>query len=128
MKRQDALYVAMSVGMIAFAIGFVYPQLTEQAVAWYYPLERRWAYEVKPTGLAMDFFGRTAQALVAWAVVVAATLAIMPRIKRPLSPRVAGLLSAWAIVLTVLVILYFAWTLYFRHPTAAPIPDWYRPR
>jgi len=128
MKRQEALYVAMCIGMIAFAIGFVYPQLAEQAVAQYYPLEHRWTFEARPTGLAMDFYGRVAQAFVAWALVVGITLAITPRIKRDLSPRVAGLLAAWAITLTVLVILYFAWTLYFRHPTPAPIPDWYRPR
>ncbi len=128
MNRQSALYIATCLGTVAFAIAFVYPQLTEQAVAWYYPLERRWAFETKPTGLAMDFYGRTAQAVVAWALAVVATLAITPRIKRELSPRTAGLLAAWAIAFTVLVIMYYAWTLYFRHPTPAPIPDWYRPR
>ena len=127
MKRQEALYVAMCCGTIAFVIGFVYPQLAEQAVAWYYPLERRWAFEAKATGLAMDFYGRLGQAMVAWAIGVIASLAIARRMKS-LSEKVAGLLAAWAITLTLLVILYFAWTLFFREPTPSPIPDWYRPR
>ncbi len=55
------------------------------------------------------------------------SLAVARRFKS-LSERTAGLLAAWAITFTVLVIMYYAWTLYFRHPTPAPIPDWYRPR
>jgi len=128
MSRKDALYVAMCLGTIAFAIAFVYPQFTEQAVAWYYPLERRWAYETRATGLAMDFYGRLAQGLVAWAATVIAALLVALRIKRPLSERATSLLAAWAVTFTLLVILYFAWNLYFRHPTPSPIPDWYRPR
>lgn len=128
MKRNEALYVAMCLGTIAFAIAFVFPQLTEQSVAWYFPLERRWSFEVRPQGLAIDFYGRLAQALVAWSVAVIVTVAIARRITRPLSERMAGLLAAWALTLTLLVILYFAWTLLFRIPTPSPIPDWYRAR
>jgi hypothetical protein len=127
-KRNEALYVATCLGTIAFAVAFVYPQLAEQAVAWYFPLERRWSFEARPQGLAIDFYGRLAQALVAWSVAVIVTLPIVRRIRRPLSERVAGLLAAWALTLTLLVILYFAWTLLFRVPTPSPIPDWYRPR
>jgi hypothetical protein len=127
-RRQEALYVAMCLGTIAFAVTFVYPQFTEQAVAWYYPLERRWSFEARAQGLAIDFYGRLAQALVAWAIAVIATLAIARRVARPLSDRIAGLLAAWAITFTLLVILYFAWTLVFRVPTPSPIPEWYRPR
>lgn len=128
MKRQEALFVALCLGTVAFAIGFVYPQIAEQAVAQYYPLEHRWSFEARPQGLAMDFYGRLGQALAAWAVAVIASLAVVRRIKRPLSERTAGLLIAWALTFTVLVMMYFAWTLIFRHPTPAPIPDWYRPR
>jgi hypothetical protein len=127
-KRNEALYVAICLGTIAFAVAFVYPQLAEQAVAWYFPLERRWSYEVRPPGLAIDFYGRLAQAMVAWSVAVIVTLAITRRIKRSLSERAAGLLAAWALTLTLLVILYFAWTLLFRIPTPSPIPTWYRAR
>jgi len=126
-KRQEALYVAMCCGTIAFAIGFVYPQLAEQAVAWYYPVERRWTFEARAAGLAIDFYGRLGQAMVAGALGVIVSLAIARRMKS-LSDKLAGLLAAWALTLTLLVILYFAWTLVFRHPTPLPVPDWYRPR
>ena len=127
MKRQEALYVALCLGTVAFAIGFVYPQLAGQAVAQYFPVEHRWSFESRPEGLAIDFYGRLGQGLVAWAIGVIASLAIARRFKS-LSERTAGLLAAWAITFTVLVILYYAWTLVFRHPTPAAIPDWYRPR
>lgn len=128
MKRQESLFVALCLGTVAFVIGLIYPQIAEQAVAHYYPLERRWAFEAHPQGLAMDFYGRLGQALVAWAVAVMASLAIAGRIKSPLSERTAGLLTAWALAFTVLGIMYYAWTLYFRVPTPAPLPDWYQPR
>lgn len=127
MKRQEALFVALCLGTVAFAIAFVYPQIAEQAVALYYPLEHRWSFEARPQGLAIDFYGRLGQAMAAWALAVIISLAIARRFKS-LSERTAGLLIAWAITFTVLVIMYYAWTLYFRHPTPAPIPDWYRPR
>ncbi len=128
MKRQEALFVALCLGTVAFAIAFVYPQIAEQAVAHYYPLERSWSFEARPRGLAMDFYGRLGQAVAAWALAVIVALPFVRRIKTPLSERTAGLLTAWALTITVLVIMYYAWTLYFRHPTPAPIPDWYRPR
>ena len=127
MKRQEALYVAMCLGIVAFAIGFAYPQLAEQAVLQYFPLEHRWSFEARPQGLAMDFYGRVGQAMVAWAIAVIVSLVLARRFKT-LSERTAGLLAAWAITFTVLVIMYYAWTLFFRHPTPSPIPDWYRPR
>ncbi|MGE0550244.1 MAG: hypothetical protein AB7O24_05880 [Kofleriaceae bacterium] len=127
MTRSNALFAAMCVGAIAFAVAFVYPQLSGQAIAWYYPVERRWAYEAQPTGLAMDFFGRLLQGLVAWSIAVVATMAITRRL-RELSPRAAHLLAAWAIALTLLVMFYFAYTLAVRVPTPVAIPEWYVPR
>ncbi|MGE0870930.1 MAG: hypothetical protein AB7P03_20355 [Kofleriaceae bacterium] len=127
MKRSDALFVALCVGAIAFAVAFVYPQLSGQAIAWYYPVERRWSYEARPSGLAIDVFGRLMQGLVAWSVAVIATLAITRRL-RELSSRMAHLLAAWAIAMTLLVMLYFAYTLAVRVPTPLAIPAWYVPR
>ena len=127
MSRSEALFAAMCIGAIAFAVAFVYPQLSGQEIAWYYPVERRWAYEAQPTGLAIDFFGRLIQGLVAWSVAVIATMAITRRLGA-LSSRTAHLLAAWAIALTVLVMFYFAYTLAVRVPQPIAIPDWYVPR
>ena len=131
MKRQDAMFVAMCVGSIVFSIVFVLPHFMSLSVPWYFPVERRWEFGPKPTpgGIAMDFYGRFAEALVAWGVAVAVSLVATKRMKtEQVPPKVASLLVAWAIALAVLVMMYYAWTLAFRVPNAAPIPDWYIPR
>ncbi|CAN5780327.1 hypothetical protein BH11MYX2_BH11MYX2_14700 [soil metagenome] len=128
MKRQDGLYVAMCIGAIAFCIAFVLPYFVTQPVAWYLPIDRAWEMTVKPNGLGIDFYGRCAQGLVGWAIAVMASLAITKRIKADLSPRMAGLLAAWALGMIVLCIMYFTWTLVFRVPSPAPLPTWYIPR
>ena len=127
MTRKDALYAAMCLGTIAFAIAFVYPQLAAQAIAWYHPIGGGWTFEARPAGLAIDFYGRLGQGVVAWAVAVLVALPLARRAK-PLSDRAAGLLLAWALTLTLLVMLYYAWTLYFRVPVPEPLPEAYRPR
>jgi hypothetical protein len=129
MRRQDALYAAACIGTIAFCVAFVLPQFTEHAVLWYYPLDRAWELTARPEGLAMDFYGRTLQGIVAWGIAVVASLAITRRVRTErLSQRMASLLAAWAIAFVVLVMIYYAWTLAFRLPSPSPIPDWYVPR
>jgi len=128
-KRQDSLYAAACLGTIAFCIAFVVPQFTGQAVLQYFPLERAWELTAKPAGLAMDFYGRLLQGSLVAAVVIAVTLVVTARLKTErLSAKLASLLAAWAIAFVVLVMMYYAWTLAFRVPSATPIPDWYVPR
>ncbi len=129
MRKQDGLFIAMAAGTIAFAMAFVAPMIAGLGVPWYYPLERRWAFEVRPNpnGLAMDFYGRTIIATIAWCIVVMATLAITQRIKTA-STRAIGLFAAWSITAILIVMMHFGWTLYFRVPTPEPIPSWYEPR
>lgn len=127
MRKADLVFVALCLATIAFALVFVSPMFGELSVPWYYPLERRWALEVKPKGLAMDFYGRTLWAMfAATGTFVVAVLA--GRKKRSIEPRTIGLFTAWALTATLLVIAYFAWTLYERRPVPSPIPDWYQPR
>lgn len=128
MKRQDAIYVAVCVSTIAFCLGFLLPYVHTQRVAWYLPLARAWDFTVKPKVLGIDFYGRFAQAMALWAVAMIASLQITKRVKRRLSSRGAALLVAWALGLVVLCMMYFVWTLAFRVPVPAPIPDWYIPR
>lgn len=128
MRKADLLFVAFSLATVVFAIAFVLPFFTELGVPWYYPLERRWAFEIKPKGLAMDFFGRTLEASLAATVTFVVTVAIGRRKKTPFESRTLGLCAAWALTATLLVIAYFAWTLYERRPVPSPLPDWYQPR
>lgn len=127
MKKAEALFVALAAGTIAFAFAFILPSLAGEPVAWYYPLDHRWAFEVAPTGLAMDFYGRLLQALAAWAITVMIVLPIARRFSS-LSVRLAGLVTAWAITAVLLVTLHYAWTLHFRRPVPAELPRWYQPR
>jgi putative flippase GtrA len=128
-KRQDALYAAACIGTIAFSIAFVLPHFTGQAVLWYFPTERAWDFTAKPEGLAIDFYGRLLQGALVAAATIAVTLLVMTRLKTEHLPRkLASLLAAWAIAFVILVMMYYAWTLAFRVPNAAPIPDWYIPR
>lgn len=129
MKRQDALYAAACIGTIAFCVAFVIPHFTGQAVFWYLPLERSWELAPRPDGLAIDFYGRLAQGITVAAIAIVLTLVITTRLRTErLSRKLASLLAAWAIALVILVMMYYAWTLAFRVPTAEPIPDWYIPR
>ena len=128
MKKQEALFLALSAGAIAFAFAFVAPMLAGEPIAWYLPLEHRWTFEEKPAGLAIDFYGRLLQALVAWAAIVLVTLPIAKRAKKPLSNRTAGLVTAWTITALLLVMLHYAWTLHFRRPIPEPLPAGYRAR
>lgn len=127
MKKADAVFVAMCAGTIAFAFAFILPMLAGSPVGWYYPLEQRWAFEVKPTGFAIDFYGRTLQAMVAWAAAVMLALPIAKRFKS-LSTRAVGLATGWALTAMLLVMLNYAWTLHFRRPVPAELPTWYQPR
>ena len=128
MKKQEALFVAMCAGAIAFAFAFVAPMLAGEPIVWYLPLEHRWTFEVKPAGLAIDFYGRLLQGLVAWAAIVLVTLPLAKRGKKPLSERAAGLVTAWTITAVLLVMLHYAWTLHFRRPIPEPLPAGYRAR
>ena len=125
--RSRPAYVASCVATIAFAAVFVLPMYRPQAVPWYYPLEWRWAWEVAPTALAMDFFGRGVLALVV-ALPLAAIAYTVGRRVRAIPDRALDLLSAWAITATVFAMIHFGWHLYFRDPMPAPLPEWYVPR
>jgi hypothetical protein len=115
------LFVALGAAAIAFTVAFVYPSIAGAPVAWYYPAGHAWVWEARPRGIAMDFYGRTAQALVAWAVVFAGALAIARR-RATISPRAIGLVAAWTLTAIVFAMLFYAWTLHFRVPVPAPLP------
>jgi hypothetical protein len=124
--RKSALLVAICTATIAFALAFAYPVFEETRVAWYYPLEHRWGFEVRPTALAMDFFGRLAMATIVALLAAAPSYAIALRLR--LGRPALQLLVAWATTVTLLVMAYYGWTLYNRNPVPEPLPSWYQPR
>lgn len=77
MRTQDARFVALAAGAIAFVVALAHPAFT----IYYCPLEHRWALERPPDGVAIDFYGRLVQAAVAWCAAfgVARAIAAIPR-------------------------------------------------
>lgn len=127
MQRAQALYVASFLATIAFALAFVYPSLSPTPVLWYYPLEHRWAFELQPSGLAMDWYGRTLLAAGVSALAFLAGYGVARRIRQA-SRRFFGLLAGWMITAVVMVMFLFAWQLAHRQPVPAPLPPGYLPR
>jgi hypothetical protein len=90
---------------------------------WYYPLERRWAFEAAPSGFAMGWFGTTALGLVAAAAaaalvwIVSAKGRISTAIARP--ETILAIARAGGMILLV-DFVYFGWTL--THQTPSPLP------
>jgi hypothetical protein len=69
---------------LGFSLGFMASALRGSPLLWYFPLERRWSYELQPLGthLGMDWFGRVLEGL-AWAL-GAALLGLLGTSWRPL--------------------------------------------
>lgn len=126
MRKQDARFVALAAGTIAFVVALAYPAFTPASVVHYYPLEHRWVFEQKPHGIAIDFYGRLLQATIAWSVVVGVTLLIVRRVY--LGQRAVFWLGASALTATVFVIVFYNWTLPERVLVPLAPPSWYQPR
>ena len=113
--KARALFVALGVAAIAFAVAFAVPVFASEPVAWYYPAERAWAFEVRPAGVAIDLYGRLAQAILAWALAFAVALPIARR-RAEIGVRAVGLVTAWLLTAILFVMLFAAWTLHYRVP------------
>jgi hypothetical protein len=106
--------VSLGAATIAFVIAYAYPSFSPSPVAWYYPLDHAWAFEVSPSGLAMDFYGRVLQGLLAWIVAFVPVHFLVRR--RQISTQTLGLVVAWMLTATVIAMLFYAWTLHYRIP------------
>jgi hypothetical protein len=126
-ERKHALYFAVCAGGIGFALAFVYPALSPTRVLWYYALEHRWAFEQQPTGLAMDFYGRTLLAIGVAALAGGLTYAVARRVRAPGAPGFR-LWAAWTLTVVLAAMAMYTWELYHRHPIPEPLPSWYVPR
>jgi hypothetical protein len=107
----------------SFAFFFLHPVPT----LWYYPLEHRWAFEIKPDGLAMAWYGRTI-ASITLSLVGSGIAWVMLRRRPPLAPRIQDGWLAAMIVSIVFVVLVIVVTNVGDHPAPEPLPPWYIPR
>jgi hypothetical protein len=127
MTRAQALYAALCGAAIGFALSFAWPAYSPTRVFWYYPLERRWAYEFKPSSLAMDWFGRCLLSTVVAAVAFAVIYFVALRL-RPLTRRGYNLWAAWMVTAVLLAMSLYAYQLATRQPIPEPLPSWYVPK
>lgn len=99
-------------------------------VLWYLPVERRFAFAVRPPGLGADLYGRVLFALAcgcaaAMLAAVGARLgasARRPPPGRPRPPRL-GTLLVWSVSLLALDTSLHVWTLARRTPLPATAPE-----
>jgi hypothetical protein len=124
--RAIALARALCAAVVGFDLGFVFPAWSPTRVLWYFPLERRWAFVVRPDGLAMDFYGRTLLALLVAAACFALALTLA-RVRPPSRPSLQRWTS-WAAIALALTLALQAFQLANRQPVPEPLPAWYVPR
>lgn len=110
----------------AFGLAYLIGTLRRSPIPFYYPLERRWDFGSRPTGFAMEWFGRTAAGLffAAVAFAIAWALAVRSPLARLLARPTAVVAVARAVGLIMLVdFAYFGWVLMHQTPRPLPLPD-----
>lgn len=127
MARAQALYAALCAAAIGFALSFAWPAYAATRLFWYYPLERRWAFEVKPSTLAIDWYGRCLLSTIVAAGAFGLVYFIARRL-RPLTGRGFNLWAAWMVTAVLLSMSLYAYQLATRNPIPEPLPSWYMPK
>lgn len=111
----------------AFAGAFLVMGLVPMPLFWYHPLAHRFALELPPRELAMDFYGRTLYASLAAALAFFAARGLGRKLKSLDRDR-AWLWLAYGLGLVALSMSLIAFQLWPRPPNPVPRPAWYQPR
>ena len=125
------LFMSLLAARVAFGLAYLIGSARRAPIPWYYPLERRFAFESVPQGFAMEWYGRTAAALLCALAAFALLWILTARgsIARALARPDTVLASARAGGLILLVdFAYFGWVLMSQTPDPLPLPDAYCPR
>jgi hypothetical protein len=125
------LFAALMLARAAFGLAFLAPSLRPMPLLWYQPLVRAWTFELRPSGFAMEWFGRTALAIGVGALVGVAAWAMSQRgaFARWLArPGIASSLAHAGALVLLVDFFYFGWVMTHQTPAPLPLPAWYCPR
>ena len=122
------LFVAFLAARLAYGLTFLVSAMRKSSVPWYLPLERRFVWASRPEGLGMDWYGRSALALVAAIVIGLLAYGLSKRSDWLAKPDVVLSVARAGGLVLLLDFVYFGWALMNQTPNPWPIPAWYCPR
>ncbi|MBK7865394.1 MAG: hypothetical protein IPJ65_43715 [Archangiaceae bacterium] len=122
------LSAAWALAVAGYALAFLVSSVVPTPLVWYFPLERRFSFEVRPSALAMDFYGRVLLSVLSGAVVFALARLALRRTGPEASRQWVRRALAWSAALLVFSAGLYAFVLWHRAVTPAPLPEGYVPR
>ncbi len=109
----------------AFGAAFLLVGLVQVSLLWYHPLAHRWTFEARPSGLAMDFYGRLLYASIASGIAFAMGRWLGDRTGAALSRRQASFALVAGLAVMVLAIFVIVSQVSSRLPQPLPFPPSY---
>ncbi len=131
MRETHRTMLSLLVGRAAFGLSFLVCAVAQWPTYWYLPLARRWVFAKTVREVGMDWYGRSALALIVgllaavitWALCASPSLA--PRLAKPAVMRWVSQLGATMLFFDV---AFYVLTLMTRSIEPIPLPSWYQPR
>ena len=124
--------LGLAVGSACFAAGYLATFFVSTALPtpllWYLPLERRFAFAVRPMGLAADFYGRVLLSLAVGGLAAFIGHLLFRRATGARLERALRVLSVWTFALLVFTAAMYIYLLAGRTALPVPLPSGYVPR
>lgn len=115
------LLAALLAARAAFGLAYLGGALSRAPIPWYHPLTRAWSFAAEPEGFAMEWYGRTAVALMAAALaalLVGAAARRGPLARALVRPGLVQALARGVALILLLDFSYFGWIM--MHPAPSP--------
>jgi hypothetical protein len=120
--------LAMMMGATGYLTAYFAATVVRLPIVWYFPVERRFSFEVHPAGQAMDFYGRVLMCVVVGAAGFGLGELLFRRAPPDTHARWAWRLVVWCASLLVLTGGLYVYTLWGRQGAPWPLPQGYVPR
>ncbi len=119
-------YLGGCAAILGFAGAFFLLQLLPMPLFWYHPLDRAFRLETRPTGLAMDFYGRSLWSAIAGVLGYLLGASLAPRLT--FTRHRVWLWLAYGLGMTALALCLIGYQIWPRPPAPITLPSWYVPR